>query len=161
MAETKVPLTRGKSESSLPQQGRHAFESLRREVDRLFDEFGFSSWQPFVRRANSPAVDFVESDKAYEITAELPGMDEKDIEIKVTEESLTIKGAREEKKEQKEKGYHLQERRYGSFERSFGLPDGVDTNKVEASFKKGLLTVTLPKKPKVNKATKKIAIKSD
>ena len=161
MAETKVPLTRGKSEPSLPQQGRHSFESLRREVDRLFDEFGFSSWQPFVRRANSPAVDFVESDKAYEITAELPGMDEKDIEIKVTEDSLTIKGEREEKKEQKEKGYHLQERRYGSFERSFGLPDGIDTNKIEAKFKKGLLTVTLPKKPKVNKATKKIEIKSD
>jgi len=155
MAETKVPLTRGKPASSLSQQARQPFESLRHEVDRLFDEFGFSSWQPFGRRGISPAVDVVESDKAYEVTAELPGMDEKDIEIKVTQDSLTIKGLKEEQKEEKEKGYHRQERRYGSFERSFGLPDSVDADKIQADFKKGLLTVTLPKKAEAQKLRKR------
>jgi HSP20 family protein len=163
MTESKVPLTRGKSGSSpsLSQQARQPFESLRQEVDRLFDEFGFSSWQPFGRRGISPAVDVVEGDKAYEVTAELPGMDEKDIEIKVTQDSLAIKGVKEEQKEEKEKGYHRQERRYGSFERSFGLPDSVDADRIQAKFNKGLLTVTLPKKAEAQKPAKTVAIKSD
>ena len=73
-------------------------------------------------------------------------MDEKAIEVKVTDGSLTIKGEKQEEKEEKEKDYYLQERRYGSFERSFELPESVDPDKIEASFKKGVLTVTLPRK---------------
>jgi HSP20 family protein len=88
-------------------------------------------------------------------------MDEKDIEIKVTQDSLTIKGMKEEQREEKEKGYHRQGRRYGSFERSFGLPDSVDADKIQANFKKGLLTVTLPKKAEAQKPAKTVAIKSD
>ena len=107
-----------------------------------------------------PAVDIAESEKAYEITAELPGMDEKNIEVKVTDGSLTIKGEKQEEKEEKEKDYYLQERRYGSFERSFELPESVDPDKIEASFKKGVLTVTLPKKAEAQKPAKKIEVKA-
>ena len=75
-------------------------------------------------------------------------MDEKNIEVKVVNGDLTIKGEKQEEKEEKKKDYYLQERHFGSFERRFQLPEGVDADKIEASFKKGVLTVTLPKKPR-------------
>jgi HSP20 family protein len=151
------------------------FESLRREVDRLFEDFGRGFWtapfsrptfdiEPFWRReaawGGAPSVDIVEKDKAYEITAELPGMDEKNVEVKLVNGGLTIKGEKQEEKEEKKKDYYLHERRFGSFERSFRVPEGVDTNKIEATFKKGVLTVMLPKKPEAQKPEKKIEIKA-
>ena len=107
-----------------------------------------------------PAVDIAETDKAYEITAELPGMDEKNIEVKFADGVLTIKGEKKEEKEEKKKDYYLSERSYGSFQRSFQVPDGVDTDKIEATFKKGVLTVTLPKSAEAQKAAKKIDVKA-
>jgi len=150
-------------------------EGLRREIDRLFDDFGMGfrrspfgrslfAAEPFWRRELSwtaaPAVDVTESDNAYEVTAELPGLDEKNIEVKVVNGNLTIKGEKQEEKEEKKKDYYLHERHFGSFERSFEVPDGVDADKIEASFKKGVLTVTLPKKPEAQKPEKKIEVKS-
>ena len=73
---------------------------------------------------------------------------------------MTIKGERQEEKEEKKKDYYLRERSFGSFERSFGLPEGVDADKIEASFKKGVLTLTLPKKPEAQKPAKKIDVKA-
>ena len=107
----------------------------------------------------APAVDFTDTEKAYEVTAELPGIDEKDIEVKVANGILSIKGEKQEEKEEKKKDYYLRERNFGSFERSFQVPDSVDTDKIEASFKKGVLTVTLPKKPEAQAAAKKIDVK--
>ena len=104
--------------------------------------------------------DFTDTEKAYEVTAELPGIDEKDIEVKVANGILSIKGEKQEEKEEKKKDYYLRERNFGSFERSFQVPDGVDTDKIEASFKKGVLTVTLPKKPEAQTAAKKIDVKA-
>jgi HSP20 family protein len=160
-------------------------EGLRRAIDRLFDDYDRDFWsfpyrrsifaaEPFWRRKLSwpatPAVDVAETDKTYEITAELPGMDEKNIEVKVVNGSLTIKGEKQEekeekrkeekRKEEKRKDYYLHERHFGSFERSFDLPDGVDADKIEASFKKDVLTVTLPKKPEAQKPEKKIEVES-
>jgi len=106
-----------------------------------------------------PAVDVVESEKGYEITADLPGMDEKNIEVKVTDGVLTMKGERQEEKEEKKTGYYLQERSFGSFQRSFEMPESVDADKIEASFKKGVLTVKLPKKAEAQKPAKKIEVK--
>lgn len=178
MAETvsKLPIKQEKpSESSpVPQQMWQPFESLRQEIDRVFDDFGRGFWRPFgrsllatvplFRRGPSlpamPAVDVAESEKTYEITAELPGMDEKNIEVKVVNGSLTIKGEKREEKEEKKKDYYLHERSFGSFERSFDIPEGVDADKIEASFKKGVLTVTLPKKPEAQKPAKKIEVKA-
>jgi HSP20 family protein len=172
MAEaTKLPVKTEKS-STPPTQTLNPFESLRREIDRLFDDVGGGVWRspfrssvfdavPFWgRQATAPAVDFTDNEKAYEITAELPGIDEKNVEVKVANGVLTIKGEKHEEKEEKKKDYYLRERNFGSFERAFQLPDGVDGDKIEANFKKGVLTVTLPKKPEAQKAGKTIDVKA-
>jgi HSP20 family protein len=168
-AEERKAETTARS-AALPE--RRPFESLRREVDRLFDDFGRGFWgSPFGRsftqleplwsgKLSAPAVDIVDSDKAYELTAELPGLDEKDIEVKLADGGLCIKGEKKEQKEENKKDYYLSERRYGSFERYFALPDGVDTDRIEANFKNGVLTITLPKKPEAQKPEKKIAVKA-
>jgi HSP20 family protein len=88
-----------------------------------------------------------ETDKAYEITAEVPGMDEKNVEVKVANGVLTIKGEKQDEKEKTRKDYYMRERSFGSFQRSFQVPDGVDADKIEANFKRGVLTVMPPKEP--------------
>ncbi len=87
-------------------------------------------------------------------------MEEKDVELKIVHDMLTIKGEKKEQKEEKKKDYYLSERRYGAFHRSFQLPDGVDADKIEASFKKGVLAITLPKKPEAIQPERKIEIKA-
>ncbi|MGH8387365.1 MAG: Hsp20/alpha crystallin family protein [Pseudomonas sp.] len=151
-------------------------EKLRQQVDHLFDEFnrgsglspfsrGLFDVEPFWRRElighGLPAVDITEKDKSFEITAELPGMDQKNIELKLSNGNLIIKGEKKEDKEEKRKGYYLSERHYGSFERVFNLPKGVDVEKIEASFSKGVLNISLPKKPEAMKADKVVPIKAD
>jgi HSP20 family protein len=150
------------------------FDSLRKQMERLFDQFDRDIWhvpslpkfkfEPLWGGAagwgNLPAVDIVEKDKAYEISAELPGLDEKDIEVTLASGTLTIKGEKKEEKEEKKNDYYLSERHYGSFIRSFGVPEGVNVDKIEANFNKGVLTVTLPKTAEAQKPEKKIAIKA-
>jgi HSP20 family protein len=102
-------------------------------------------------RAWSPAVDVYEDEKQIVVKADLPDMDEKDIDIHVEDGYLTLKGERKYEKETKEENYHRMERSFGSFTRSFALPENVDQDKINASYKKGVLEVTLPKveaKPK-------------
>jgi HSP20 family protein len=179
MAEAPTKLTVKTEDKPAGKEGRvptpfRPFASLRREMDRLFDDFEWGSWrlpsprslfdvEPFWRGETGwgkvPAVDIAETDKSYEITADLPGMDEKDIEVKLSNDTLTIKGEKSEEKEERNKDYHLSERRYGSFQRSFIVPDGVDADKIEAAFKNGVLTVSLPKTPEAQKKEKRIAIK--
>src|SRR5690606_24891284 len=140
---------------------------LRREIGRVFEGFDeglwrHPSWRPSpepVWPSRSewrilPAVDIAEKEKAYEITAELPGLDESDIEVSVSNGTLTIRGEKREESEEKQKDYYLSERRYGAFQRSFALPDGINVEKIEASFRKGLLTITLPKTAEAQKARK-------
>ncbi|TGR62065.1 Hsp20/alpha crystallin family protein, partial [Mesorhizobium sp. M2D.F.Ca.ET.223.01.1.1] len=86
----------------------------------------------------APAMDLAEKAAAYEITAELPGIDEKNVDIKLANNVRTIKGEKKEEKEEKEKDYYLSERRYGCFQRSFRLPEGVNADKIDASFTKGI-----------------------
>lgn len=176
MAETasKVRVKTEKSAAGMPQEWR-PFENLRREVDRLFDEFDGGFWRsPFrgslfdvtpFRHGSAdltalPALDVSETEIAYEITAELPGMDEKNVEVKVANGILTIKGEKKEEKEEKKKDYYMRGRSFGSFERSFQVPGDVDGDKIEASFKKGVLSVTLPKSAEAEKAAKKITVKA-
>jgi HSP20 family protein len=178
MAETvtKLPVKHEKtSERASAVESWRPFDTLRREVEQLFDDFGENFWRLPTRRSifdieplwrreaaweAAPAVDVAENEKAYEITAELPGMDEKNIEVKVANGNLTIKGEKQEEKEEKKKDYYLHERHFGSFERSFEMPEGVDADKIEANFKKGVLTVTLPKRPEAQKPAKKIEVKA-
>ncbi|HYQ38802.1 MAG TPA: Hsp20/alpha crystallin family protein [Pseudomonas sp.] len=149
-------------------------ENLRRQVDRLFEDFD-RGWhlpfsrasfdiEPFWRRELSfsgmPAVDIIDKNDAIEITAELPGLDEKNIEVKLSNGNLTIKGEKKDEREEKKKDYYLSERHYGSFQRTFRLPDGVDPEKIEAHFSKGVLTLHLPKKPEAQQPEKTITIKT-
>jgi HSP20 family protein len=174
MTEAAKAPVKAEEKAATPQVWR-PFETLRREVDRLFDDFGTEFWRAPFRRSRfdmepvfrreltvgpAPAVDIAEKDNAYEVTADVPGFDEKNIEVKVVNGSLSIKGERKSEKEEKKKDYHLTEREFGSFERSFTLPEGVDTDKIEASSRKGVLTVTLPKKPEAQKPAKKIEVKA-
>jgi len=148
--------------------------ALRREVDRLIEDFtsNFPRW-PLGRAffddrlwrlpalpVGVPVVDVAETGTEYRITAELPGMDEKDVEVSLSGDALTIRGEKKESKDQSHRGYRLSERRYGMFERTFALPTGVDASGIAAQFSKGVLHVTLPKTPQAKKEPKKIAVKS-
>jgi HSP20 family protein len=170
MAETSTNVPT-KPETKMPASAHvwHPFENLRTEIDRLFDDFDGGFWPTAARKSLfgkgfradvSPAVDVVEKADKYEITAELPGFDEKDVEIKLINGGLTICGEKKDEKEEKKKDYYVSERRFGSFERYFGLPEGVDTNKIDATFKQGVLKLTLPKTAEAQKQEKKIPIKA-
>ena len=141
---------------------------LQREIDRLFDHFNHGFWSNPLGRSltdwkasfHAPAVDIAEKDNEFEITAEIPGMDEKDIDVSLANGSLIIKGEKKSEKEEKKKNYYLSERHYGSFERQFPLPEGVDRDKIAATFQKGVLTLTLPKTAEARRGKRKIAIKA-
>jgi len=170
--ETKLAVTKKPSEPALAGEVWPPFETFRKEVDRLFDDFADDFWRrPFRSLAGlergwaqkfvaAPAADVVETDKAYEITAELPGIDQKNIEVNVANGGITIKGEKKEETEEKKKDYYVSERRYGSFERYFSLPEGVDADKIEATFKNGVLKVTLPKTAEAQKPAKRIEVKA-
>src|SRR6185437_12263103 len=154
-----------------PAAGRNGpvqpWRSLRDEMDRFFERFasGFNApmFEPFWSNDADlavPAVDFSEDKNAYTVTAELPGIEEKDVDVTVSGGMLTIRGEKKKEKEEKDKNYYLSERSYGSFQRSFTLPDTVDQDKIAATFAKGVLTVTLPKNAQAQKTEKKIAIKA-
>ncbi len=139
--------------------------SFRGEMDRLFDRFGVPSFPSFFGASPDlaftvPAVDVTEDDKAYKIAAEMPGVEEKDIDVSVNEDTLVLKGEKRQEKEEKGKNTYVSERSYGSFQRAFALPEGVDRGKIAADFSKGVLTVTLPKTPESQKQQKKIEIKA-
>lgn len=151
---SKAPVKKPEGSGEVPQAWR-PFEHLHTEIDRLFRHFGRDFWRfPFrsptfdVGPFNfvPPAVDIVEKDNAYEITADLPGYDEKNVSVALADGALTIKSEQNQEKEESKKNYYLHERHFGSFERSFMVPEAADTEKINANFQKGLLTVTLPKK---------------
>jgi HSP20 family protein len=123
------------------------FMSLQRQIDRLFDDFtrGFPVFSGGGAGEMLPSVDVTETDKQIEITAELPGLEEKDVQVNFADNVLTIRGEKKAEKEEKDKTYRLVERSYGSFVRSLELPDGVDANTIKASIDKGVLKVTVPK----------------
>ena len=139
------------------------FSSLHREIDRVFDDFTRGGHWPFGALAAgngkmSPLIDVSETDKTVEVTAELPGVDEEDIDVNLANDILTIKGEKKSETEKTDKDYHLVERTYGSFERSTRLPCEVDASKVKAAFKNGVLKGTLPKTPEAEAKSHKISI---
>ncbi|HDQ72583.1 MAG TPA: Hsp20/alpha crystallin family protein [Chloroflexi bacterium] len=142
-----------------------AAQSLQQEMNRLFDEFftgfdltpfrGFGgTWDAF-----RPSVDVVESDKEIKVSAELPGLDEKHIDVSLSRDALTIKGEKKEEREQKGENYYRMERSYGNFQRTIPLPCEVDTDDADAVFKNGVLTITLPKTAEAQ-ACKKISVRA-
>ena len=174
-AATRLPVKTDKPAAPARSQTRSPFESLRREIDRLFEDlhpFGrnmpatralFDFDAPNLRGEGwfvVPAIDVVERDGEFEISAELPGIEEKNVEIKLANRVLTIKGEKKENKEEQERDYYLSERRYGSFQRAFQIPEGVNTDQITASFANGVLTVVLPKTVEAKNAEKKIEVKA-
>ena len=156
------------------------FQAMRREIDRMFDRFfggGFGlptsqhmfEMEPFRRGSDegfnfsAPAIDFAEDENAYHLTAELPGLSEKDINLSLSDDMLTISGEKhEERQEQeKDKNYHYSERRFGSFRRNIQLPPHIDRDKIEANFRNGVLNVTLPKSHDVRQRQRKIEAKGN
>jgi HSP20 family protein len=162
---------------NLPVQRRteeDPFTQLHQQMNRLFDDFSQdfglpSLWRsPFdIFKGNggalgnwNPSVDVSETDKEIKVTAELPGMDEKDVNVELTDDALNISGEKKTEKEEKDKNYYRSERSYGSFHRTIPLPVEVDKDKVQAAFKKGILTVNLPKTVSAQANTKRIAVKA-
>ena len=169
MAEVPVEVKKAPpAQTSLPD----VWQSFRSEMDRVFDRFGRGFGFPSLRRMfdvqpawgssftfSMPAIDMSEDEKAYKISAELPGIDAKDIDVSVTGDMLVLKGEKHQEKEEKDKNYHFSERAYGSFQRAFELPASVDRDRVAADFSKGVLMITLPKTAEAQKPTKKIEVK--
>ncbi|MBF0515571.1 MAG: Hsp20/alpha crystallin family protein [Nitrospirae bacterium] len=139
------------------------FTALQRQINDVFNGFfrGFDM-EPFWGGGIgfNPSVNVLETDKEITVTAELPGMDEHDLDVTLTKDMLSLKGQKKAEKEDKGTNYYHMERSYGSFVRSIPLPCEVDDAKVEAEFKKGILTIKLPKSPEAVKDTKKVQIKA-
>jgi HSP20 family protein len=172
MASTPVEV---KKATPAPVPVPDVWRTFRSEMDRLFDRFSTGVGMPSLRRMfdmepawrfessfnfAAPAIDVSEDEKAYKITAELPGLEAKDLDVAIVGDTLMIKGEKQQEKEQKDKNYHVTERAYGSFQRAFALPDGVARDKIAADLSKGVLTLTLPKTIEAQKPAKKIEVKA-
>lgn len=170
---TQTPATTGGVQSPLM--------DLRRQMDRLFDEFtrgfpfgglqpgglmqpGAGAGIPDIFGAGMGAVpvnfEVSEGDKEIEITAEVPGMDENDINVEVSGGMLTVSGEKKSESEKSDKNVYMTERSYGSFRRRFRLPETVDDQKIDATFEKGVLKISMPKKAEAQSDTRKINVKS-
>lgn len=116
-------------------------------------------WSPATQEVQMPSIDVAETEKEVQVTAELPGMNEKDIEVSLNHDRLIIRGEKKEEQEERKKDYYRKERRFGSVYREVPLPCEVLADKVDATFKQGVLKVTLPKTPAAQRETQKIPIK--
>ena len=141
------------------------FSAMRAEMDRVFNSFLGPSFGrfPLLSRSEAedavvPSIDLRETEAELVVEAELPGLDEKDVSVTLNQGVLTLKGEKKSEREEKKDDYHLMERSYGSFQRSFQVPDTIDADKVKATFEKGVLKVTMPKRPEAVKAEKRIPI---
>ncbi len=160
-----MPWRRERRSSEREGEATYALDTFRQEMDRLFEDFfgrGFGLspfWSEDLESAFSPRVDVVESDKEIHVSAELPGIDQKDIELSLDNDVLVIRGEKKSESEHRDRHTYRAERTYGTFSRAVRLPAEVDADKVDATFKNGVLTVTLPKTAVT--VSKKIAIKRE
>jgi len=161
-----IPWNREKENGVFKSNSDHPLVALQNEMNRMFDSFSKSVFDfPSLNRemgftkSLTPKIDVVETEKEVKVTVELPGMEEKDIDVSFSRDMLVIKGEKKAEKEEKKEDYYFMERSYGSFHRSIPVSAGVDRDKVEASFKNGVLKVTMPKTEEAQKETKNIEIK--
>jgi len=149
-----IPIGRGRN---VAHPGSNPFTTLQREIDRLLSDFtqGFPT---FGSQDLMPSMDVTETEREIEITAELPGLEEKDVQINVADNVLTIRGEKKTEKEEKDKNYRMIERSYGSFSRSLELPAGADLDGIKADIAKGVLKISVPKK--VSAQGRKIQVKA-
>lgn len=168
MTRKMVPWKRDRDTTAMDRREDNPFFDLHRRMDDLFADFfaGFGEDTPWPRGLTvsqrafpvMPKVDVAETDDEVVVTADLPGMDEKDLNVTLDADVLTIRGSRKEEKQDKKSSYHLIERSYGEFHRALQMPAGVDSDKIKAAFKKGVLRVTLPKLPASKASSRHIEI---
>ena len=159
-----VPWTGSRAPARREEENDESLYDVRREMNRLFDEF-FRATDLMAQsgrgRTFTPSVNVTESDEAIEVTAELPGMDEDDIDLALSRHGLTIRGEKREEREDEGKNYYTRERSYGYFERSIPVSiEAIDQDNVEATFDKGILSVVLPKREEAQAAAKRIEVKT-
>ncbi|MGB7297284.1 MAG: Hsp20/alpha crystallin family protein [Candidatus Aminicenantales bacterium] len=133
--------------------------TLRDRMNRLFEDAvstARSEEKDMISSSWAPAVDIYEDEKQLVLTAEIPGINEKDVEIKIEDNTLSIHGERKLEKETREENYHRIERAYGAFYRSFTLPNHIDQDKIQAEHENGVLKITMPKKPELQPRKVKI-----
>lgn len=152
-----------KKQEVAPAPKQSPFLALQREMNKLFDEFDFGkgllSWPEQMPDFHAK-VDVKDTDKEIVVTAEIPGIDIKNVEVTLRADSLTLKGEKKEEKEEKENGYYRMERSYGSFYRAIPLPCAVDRDNVAATYKDGVMKVVLPKTEKAPATEQKINVKT-
>lgn len=160
MSKHQMPVRAERSGSAI--DIRTPFHGLRDEIDRVFEDF--LSWSPFqggqmakMASGRSPA-DYIEREKEYEIDLDVPGVKKENIEVTLSDHSLTVRGNVAEEREEKGEHFHRCERLHQSFSRTFELPTGVDSSKVAADLKEGVLRIVLPKTAEVLQNTRKIEI---
>ncbi len=159
--KTLLPSLWGRDDST-----NDPFQNLHKEIDRVFSDFRgtglmstpMSPWGNSGKSSLLPRIDVSETDKEIDIEVELPGVDKNDVDITVVDQLLTIKGSKKTEAEKKEKNYHLIERSQGSFERTIPLGFEVDSDKVDANFHNGVLSLKITKPPEVLTKTKKIKV---
>ena len=137
-------------------RGEGPLSSLRTEMDRLFEDF-FGTLLPGTAGMSVPAVDIAEKEDEIEVHAELPGVKPEEVSVSADEDTLTIRGEKKLEREEKDTNWHMMERSYGSFTRVLSLPAPVDASSAKASYKDGVLTITLPKRPEAQ--ARKVEIK--
>jgi len=160
-----TPWSHGKRHMPMSRDGEDPLRMLQSEVNRAFEQFwrGFDlptsgAWDTGLASGSMPPVDVRETGKEIEIVAELPGMDKGDVDVSVADGTLIIRGEKKAEHEKEEKGYRLRERSFGRVERVVPLPEGVDLDAVQAKFKNGVLTVTVPKTAEARSAIKRIPV---
>jgi HSP20 family protein len=159
-----IPWSSAKRDVATRHQDTSPVRALQLDINRAFDDFWRAFQLPILGAWDEdpdkavPSVDVRDTGKAVEVVAELPGMQEADIDVSVAEGALTIRGEKKSEREEKDKGYLLRERSFGRIERVVPLPDGLDVNAASAAFKNGVLTVTIPKTQEAQAGAKRIAV---
>ncbi|MER8395973.1 Hsp20/alpha crystallin family protein [Mesorhizobium sp. M1340] len=145
---------------SLYPSGRDPLTSFHRQIDRLFDDFFAPMAEATTAGDLWPSVDVYETDQAYKVTAELPGLEQKDVELKLRDNTLSITGEKRSEHKEGVGGRTYSERSYGRFQRTISRDAEVDADKVQATFKNGVLAVALPKNPAAKDKTRRIEVKA-
>jgi HSP20 family protein len=161
-----MPFSRNQSMARWSEEN-DPFLAMRREMNRLFDDvfdgFGLpSAFGPVLRQMPAaPKIDVSETDNEIQITAEMPGIDQNDVEVLLEDDRLIIRGEKKEEREDKDRNYHVRERVQGAFSRTLPLPFAPDPNQVKAEFRNGVMTITIPKPQEVKQQQHRIEVQKD
>lgn len=159
------PMKKKGQQLAARREPENPFFALQHRMNRMFDDFLGEPFDLFGMREQAnvfmPPMNLSETEKEIIITADLPGVEEKDLDISVTKDELTIKGEKKSESEEKGKDFYRMERSYGSFSRTIALPKGIDESKINAELKKGVLRLTIPKTAESAVERKKVQIKSE